>query len=88
MPEGLRAADRTFAVLRVHNGETALLPDLDNDANTVTIETDRFSAYALVYRDNAPAADGNNPSTGIAVSLIPLVAAAAILTVAVKLKKK
>lgn len=63
VPERLLMAGRTFAVLRVHDGETVLLPDLDNDANTVTIETDRFSTYALVYRDNASAADGDNPST-------------------------
>ena len=75
-------------MLRVHDGETVLLPDLDNDENTVTIETDKFSTYALVYRDNASAPGSDNPSTGIVVSLIPLVTAAAILTVAVKLKKK
>ena len=87
VPEGLRAAGRTFAVLRVHDGETVLLPDLDNDENTVTIETDRFSTYALVYRDNASSAGDDNPPTGITVSLFPLLTAAAVLTVVVKLKK-
>ena len=87
VPEGLRAADRTFAVLRVHDGETVLLPDLDNDENTITIETDRFSTYALVYRDNASSAGDDNPPTGITVSLFPLLTAAAVLTVVVKLKK-
>ena len=88
VPVDLRKSGRTFEVCRVHNGETVLLPDLDNDENTVTIETDRFSTYALVYRDKASAPESGNPSTGIAVSLIPLVTAAAIITIAINRKKK
>lgn len=180
IPAALRGKAE-YSVIRVHGGDTEVLRDLDNDSGTVTIETDKFSTYALVYKekstpsnpgggntsggnsgdspnpptstpdesdnsgdtpsdddnpprddssdttsseskptdeDNSDAAssdDGNttssesdtssnvsdhspsesspseyngNPSTGIAVSLIPLVTATAILTVAVKRKKK
>lgn len=80
--------NRSFAVLRVHDGETVLLPDLDNDKNTVTIETDRFSTYALVYSDKASASEGGNPATGAAISLVPLAAAAAFVNAANKFKKK
>ncbi len=31
------------------NGETAVLNDLDNDPNTITVETQFFGAYVLVY---------------------------------------
>lgn len=48
-PAGVRY--RTYAVMRVHDGEVELLPDIDSQTNTVTIETDRFSTYVLVYRD-------------------------------------
>lgn len=43
----------TFSVIRVHNGAAEILADMDNDPNTVTFETDRFSSYTLVYADQA-----------------------------------
>lgn len=49
VPENLREAERVFSVIRMHDGESALLRDLDEDPNTITIETDRFSSYTLVY---------------------------------------
>ncbi len=57
---------REFAVIRVHNGEAVILNDLDTDEDTVTIETDLFSSYALLYRDvlkNGSTRD-NEPRTG------------------------
>ena len=42
---------RTFGVIRVHNGQAVFLNDMDSDENTITIETDRFSTYAIVYKD-------------------------------------
>ena len=55
VPDSLKNTDtgknREFAVIRVHNGEAVVLKDLDADADTVTIETDRFSTYVLVYND-------------------------------------
>ena len=87
VPDNLRG-DRIFSVIRVHNGKTDVLNDIDDNPDTITIETDRFSTYALVYRDNAPAADGNNPSTGIAVSVIPITAALAAMVIAVDRRRK
>ena len=69
LPEDIRSSERTYSVIRVHNGETTVLSDLDNDDSTVTIETDKFSTYALVYseksNDTQPAessSDGNEPT--------------------------
>lgn len=57
VPDSLKNADsskaRTFAVIRVHDGRTEILTDLDNSADTITIGTDRFSTYAIVYKDTA-----------------------------------
>ena len=57
VPDSLKNADgtktRTFAVIRVHEGRTEFLPDLDHNDKTITIKTDRFSTYAVVYRDTA-----------------------------------
>lgn len=56
IPDSLKNTDssreRTFAVIRVHNGSTELLTDLDGSADTITIETDRFSTYGIIYKDN------------------------------------
>ncbi|MCM1101732.1 MAG: hypothetical protein NC079_06890 [Clostridium sp.] len=63
VPDGLRADNRTYAVVRVHNGEPDMLADLDSDPATVTIETNLFSTYAIVYRD-AQDTPGTGDNTG------------------------
>lgn len=45
-------------MVRVHDGKAELLTDLDNEADTITIETDRFSTYAIVWQDVADADGG------------------------------
>ncbi|MCM1234732.1 MAG: sortase B protein-sorting domain-containing protein [Muribaculum sp.] len=55
---------RTFAVIRVHDGRVELLPDLDNSAGTITIETDRFSTYAIVYKDSSNSGNGGDNGGG------------------------
>jgi hypothetical protein len=52
VPQELLKDGRAYSVIRVHGDETTVLPDLDNDPATITIETDRFSTYALVYKDS------------------------------------
>lgn len=44
--------NRSFFVLKNHDGVIQKLEDLDNDPKTVTIETESFSEYALLYEDN------------------------------------
>lgn len=44
--------NRLFFVLKNHDGVIQKLDDLDNDPKTVTIETESFSEYALLYEDN------------------------------------
>lgn len=55
VPDSLKGKNsgksRTYAVIRVHGGVAETLEDLDDDANTITIATDRFSAYAIVYQE-------------------------------------
>ena len=50
IPEQYRKADRTFSVIRNHNGTVDILADLDNDPNTITFKTDKFSEYSLAYQ--------------------------------------
>ena len=57
VPERLKNTDanraRTYAVVRVHNGAAEVLTDLDDSDDTITIATDRFSTYAVIYKDTA-----------------------------------
>lgn len=63
VPDALKNTEnnttRTFAVIRVHDNKAELLEDLDESAETITIATDRFSTYAIVYKDTS-----NGGSTG------------------------
>ncbi|MDO4304154.1 MAG: InlB B-repeat-containing protein [Bacillota bacterium] len=77
---------RDFAVIRVHNGEAVILNDLDTDEDTVTFETNLFSAYALLYCDvsgnggvnNSESTKDNEPKTGDNTSSAPYATAAMI----------
>ncbi len=56
IPQALRG-NTGYSVVRVHDGETTVLEDEDNDPDTVTIETDKFSTYALVHKKAATPGD-------------------------------
>ncbi len=62
IPAEYLAENRSYSVIRVHDGVATELYDLDSDPNTITIQTDRFSVYALSYRDAAP--DNKDPVNG------------------------
>lgn len=51
IPEELKEDGREFYIIRAHEGEYTLLQDLDNDPNSITISTDRFSSYAIAYEE-------------------------------------
>lgn len=53
VPEELRKSGRMYEIIRVHNGvSTVILPAYDAETYTLTFETDQFSTYAIVYKDN------------------------------------
>ena len=51
IPEALRKSGREYAMVRVHDGAGEMIKDSDSSADTITFTTDRFSVYALVYKD-------------------------------------
>ena len=55
IPLKLQSTDREFFIIRSHEGEYTLLTDMDDAPDTVTIHTDRFSAYAIAYKHVSPA---------------------------------
>ncbi|MCR4605955.1 MAG: LPXTG cell wall anchor domain-containing protein, partial [Eubacterium sp.] len=69
VPESIRKAPngkvRKFAFVRVHNGSGTVLQDKDSSANTVTVNSSRFSVYALAYRDDtASSSDSDSGGSG------------------------
>ena len=50
IPQKMQSIDRDFFIIRSHEGEYTLLTDMDDAPDTVTIHTDRFSAYAIAYK--------------------------------------
>ena len=56
VPEALREAKRDFYILRLHINEEggfdySEIADKDNNPDTITFSTDRFSPYAIAYID-------------------------------------
>ncbi len=58
IPEELKGKGRKFYIIRSHDGTYALLPDLDDNPDTITVSTNLFSAYAIAY-EQADQTDGN-----------------------------
>ena len=71
IPEELRAEGRTFSILRMHEGRLTVLPDLDDNPNTLTLETDRFSTYALAYTQAGQPAATPSPTLAPTATATP-----------------
>ena len=87
VPEDLRSTNRVFYAVRVHNGEAAILEDTDSAPDTLTIVTDKFSIYSIVYRDSE-LPDAGNPNTGITEPITTAVLACAVFAATITFKKK
>ena len=59
IPADLAKEGREFVVVRVHDGVPEILPTTMNDDGTLSFKTDRFSTYALAYKDDT----GKAPQT-------------------------
>ncbi len=81
VPETLRGKGRKYSVIRIHNGESSVLEDLDDNDATVTIKTDRFSTYALTVTENTQ----ENPKTGVfligIIGIFPAAVSAGAVTI-------
>ncbi len=73
IPDELLTTDkyttRTYYIVRNHNGQVEILDTVfDKDSKTITFETDRFSDYAIAYKDVVkkpePAQDEQNNQGG------------------------
>lgn len=51
IPEGLLEDGREYYIIRAHDGEYTLMNDTDDASDTITINTDRFSSYAIAWQE-------------------------------------
>ena len=58
------AVNRTYCIVRNHEGTIDVLDaTFDAASKTLTFKTDRFSDYAIAYKDTAVPGSGSNPSS-------------------------
>ena len=64
IPKKLRKSGRTFEIIRVHNGEaTTITGKYTKKTHVFTFETDKFSTYAIAYKDAASSTDSESTTT-------------------------
>ena len=67
IPEEIRQAEngmrRTFYVIRSHDGAQVISGNYDTSTGNFTFQTDKFSTYALAYRDSRISSGGSGSST-------------------------
>ena len=73
VPTEMQVENAKYCVLRLHNGETALLEDLDDEENTITIRTRLFSTYSILY-ENAETGFNYIPIIVIILIIVVLIA--------------
>lgn len=49
IPEEISFKTAIYYIVRIHEGENTLLKDLDDNEDTITIKTSKFSNYIIVY---------------------------------------
>ena len=89
IPEELRGKG-VYYILRDHDGVCDMLMDLDDNPDTITFRTDRFSAYAIVYEEEPQTIEsvntGDNGITRAAVYI--LLAGLALASMGIVIRKK
>ena len=74
--------ERTYQVVRVHNGTVDVLPaSFDAENKTITFETDKFSTYAIMYTDTVKASKTPSTSDTTTVGLYGGMAVVSVLAV-------
>jgi hypothetical protein len=73
IPTKMQAENAKYRVLRVHNGVATLLDDLDDEENTITIRTNLFSTYSILYEKEEAGSNGMFVVLLILLCIVPMV---------------
>ena len=55
VPESMQGLSENYYILRLHDGETMMFSDNDDNPETITISTGKFSIYVIMYDSEAAA---------------------------------
>ncbi len=81
IPDEIYKKGKVYSVLRLHNGELSILPDIDDDEKTITFNTDRFSSYAIAEQIGTSRDMAIRFAVGALIALIVALACLVILLV-------
>lgn len=97
LPKLADGYSRKYYIVRLHDNKVDILDTVVNDDNTLTFETDKFSTYSLVYKDEVSVKEENknnqdnvkNPNTydNFAMSIVIGILSLVGIIATVKLKK-
>ena len=95
IPENLKKQGAVYSIMRCHNGESTLLEDLDDNQDTITIKTGKFSTYAIVYTEQpevrneaSSLVDTGDSANVVLYAVLLFMSAAAIMCVGFTRKKR
>lgn len=73
IPEKLWKSERTFEIIRIHEGVATVIPgSYDENTHVFTFETDEFSTYAIAYKDAVtPSSDSGSSPAPVNTTTIP-----------------
>ncbi|MGN0320281.1 MAG: hypothetical protein ACI4D1_05155, partial [Lachnospira sp.] len=76
IPEDIKGKS-TYYIIRNHDGVCDILEDIDDNPDTITFKTDRFSTYAIVYDEPVESVKtGDNNGAAMALYMIMMLMAA------------
>lgn len=83
IPEHLKADNREFFIMRLHSkedgsAEYAELADQDDDPDTISFSTDRFSPYAIAYLELSPENAGGAEHRGMSEKTRDIIGAVSV----------
>lgn len=83
IPKELQQSGKIYSILRCHNGKVSVLKDIDNNPNTITFETDKFSTYAIAINKQDSVKKTSTEKNQKSISIVWLIIGLAILGIIV-----
>ena len=81
VPDSMKGLSKNYYILRLHDGQTSLFSDNDEDPDTITISTGKFSIYVVMYDSEAAAEIEKSEKNEINLLIIFVIALIVVLVI-------
>ncbi|MBP5324286.1 MAG: hypothetical protein J6Y86_02165, partial [Pseudobutyrivibrio sp.] len=81
VPDSMKGLSKNYYILRLHDGQTSLFSDNDDDPDTITISTGKFSIYVVMYDSEAAAEIEKSEKQEINLLVIFVIALIVVLVI-------